>query len=403
MLRRTAVLLLLLVLASGARPSGRAFAQVTAADSAEVLLDAATRFAAEGRPDVAEALYRSILERFPSTPAAEVARLRLGETRAAGTAGSGRVELEVWTTLYGLWLGTAVPGALGAESSEAYGFGLLLGGPLGFVAGKRIAGSRALTEGQARAITLGGTWGSWQGLGWAQVMDLGSESACYPDGYGGEYCSNEGGTSEETLTAMILCGAAGIATGAVLSNHTISPGVATAVNFGALWGTWFGFGFGDLVGLEGDELLAATLMGGDAGLLAMALKAPEWNPTRSRVRIVSIYGVIGTVSALGLDLLLQPDDDKVAIGIALAGSVAGLALGAGATRDQNAPGGASGAASTGTPGPGTSPGAALLNVSGGRWSIGAPLPTPRLVELDGPRGTIRKPALGVMLFSARFF
>jgi len=403
MVRRAAFVLFLLVLFAGARPSARASAQVTPADSAEVLLDAASRFAAEGRPDVAEALYRSILERFPSTPAAEVARARLGESWAAGTAGSGRVELQVWTTLYGLWLGVAVPGALGAEQSEPYGFGLLLGGPAGFVAGKKIAGSRALTEGQARAITLGGTWGSWQGLGWAEVLDLGRDRVCYPDGSGGEYCSDEGDPSEETFAAMILGGAAGIATGAMLSNHAISPGVATAVNFGALWGTWLGFGFGDLVDLEDDALLTATLMGGNAGLLAMALKAPGWNPTRSRARIVSIYGVIGTVSALGVDLLLRPDDDKVALGIALAGSVVGLALGAGAARDHGSPGDEPRPGAMGAPAGGTPPAGALLNLSGGRWSVGTPLPTPRLLELDGPRGLIRKPALGVTLLSARFF
>jgi len=396
MLRRAAVLLLLFILASGDLPSARASAQITPADSAEVLLDAASRFAAGGRPDVADALYRSILERFPSTPAAAVARLRLGETRAAGTTGSGRVELQVWTTLYGLWLGVAIPGALGVEDSEPYGLGLLVGGPAGFLAGKKIAGSRALTEGQARAITLGGTWGSWQGLGWAEVLDLGTEQVCYPDGFSGEYCYDEGNSSEETFAAMILGGAAGIAAGAALSSRTISPGVATTANFGGLWGTWLGFGFAYLADLEDDALLAATLMGGNAGLLAMAVKAPQWNPTRSRARIVSIYGVIGTLSGFGLDLLLQPDDDKVALGIPLAGSIVGLALGAGATRAYDAPDPDPSAA-------GALAGGALVNVSNGRWSVSAPLPTPRLLELDGPWGPMRKPALGVTLFRARFF
>jgi hypothetical protein len=31
------------------------------------------------------------------------------------------------------------------------------------------------------------------------------------------------------------------------------------------------------------------------------------------------------------------------------------------------------------------------------------LPQPRVLELDGPRGLVRKPALGLTLVSARFF
>ena len=398
MLRRTAILLALLVGLSALPHPERASAQVTpsqvtAADSAEVLLDAASRFSSQGRHDVADALYRLIAERFPSTPAAEVARVRLGAVRSGGTVGGGRVELQVWSTLYGLWLGIAVPGALGADGSEPYGLGLLLGGPAGFFAGKQIAGSRDLTEGQARAITLGGTWGTWQGFGWAEVLDLGQEQVCRDDGYG-RYCYDEGDSSEETFAAMILGGAAGIAAGAALSSRPISPGVATAVNFGSLWGSWLGFGFGYLADLEDDALLAATLVGGNAGLVGTALKARDWNPSRSRARIVSIYGVIGGLSGLGVDLLAQPDDEKVAMGIPLAGSIAGLALGVMNTRsyDTVEP------AAAGTP-----PGGALLNLSQGTWSLGAPMPQPRMLELDGPRGLVRKPALGLTLLNARFF
>ncbi|MHB1191523.1 MAG: tetratricopeptide repeat protein [Longimicrobiales bacterium] len=403
MLPRAARLAALLLCVAVAAPAGRVAAQVTPsqvspaqvspADSAEVLLDAASRFSSQGRHDVADALYRLIAERFPSTPAAEVARLRLGAARAAGTAGSGRVELQVWSTLYGLWLGIAVPGALGADESEPYGLGLLLGGPAGFFAGKQIAGSRDLTEGQARAITLGGTWGTWQGFGWAEVLDLGQEEVCFDDEFG-RNCYDEGDSSEEKFAAMILGGVAGIAAGAALSSRPISPGVATAVNFGSLWGTWFGFGFGYLADLEEDALLAATLLGGNVGLAATALKAPDWNPTRSRARIVSIYGVIGGLSGLGVDLLTQPDDEKVAMAIPLAGSIAGLALGMMNTRRFDAA----------EPAPaGTPPGGALLNLSEGNWRLGAPLPHPRVLELDGPRGLVRRPALGLTLVHARFF
>ena len=58
----------------------------------------------------------------------------------------------------------------------AAGVGLLLGAPAGFFASRAYARSRPLSDGQARAITLGGTWGTWQGFGWASVLDLGTET-----------------------------------------------------------------------------------------------------------------------------------------------------------------------------------------------------------------------------------
>lgn len=99
------------------------------------------------------------------------------------------------------------------------------------------------------------------------------------------------------------------------------------------------------------------------------------------------------MSGLGVDLLVQPDNEKVALGIPLAGSIVGLALGVANTQRYDAV----------DVGSAPAPGGALLNSSNGTWSIGAPLPTPRVLELDGPNGLIRKPALGVRLFSARFF
>ncbi len=388
-MRRSAALplLVLLLLALGARPRD-ASAQVSAADSAAVLLEAADRFAADGDVDVARALYRFVVENFPDTPAAGQAAARLDTVKETGTAGGGRVELQVWSTLYGLWLGVAIPGAFGADGPEPYGVGLLLGGPLGFVGGKLLGGSRDVTEGQARAITLGGTWGTWQGAGWARVMDLGEGNyECDID-----VCTDNG-SAEETFAAMVVGGLAGIAVGERLSRKSISPGVATTVNFGALWGTWFGFGLGYLADAEGDGLLATTLVGGDIGLLVTAFGAPRWNPSRGRARLVSIYGVIGGLGGVGVDLLTRPDDDKVGVAIPLVGSAIGLALGMGLTRGYDL--------RTGGRGDGPADGA-LLSRTGGGWGVGAPMPFPVMLEVDGPRGVRRVAGVGLTLLSARF-
>ena len=116
-------------------------AQVTPADSAAVLLQAAQDFELEGEAEIAAALYNHITERFPGTPAAAEARARL-----TGDPGRfdpvSRLELPVFGTLYGLWLGVAVPAAFGAEDEAAYGAGLLIGGPLGLFAARGAQRSR---------------------------------------------------------------------------------------------------------------------------------------------------------------------------------------------------------------------------------------------------------------------
>ena len=395
MLRLFTVLAAVTLLTVAATQSVRA--QITPADSAAVLLQAAESFEAQGDSDVARAIYDFILQRFAGTPAATAAQERMYGFRAEGTRGSGRVELQVWTTLYGLWLGVAIPGAFGADESEPYGLGLILGGPAGFFGGRALAGSRDLTEGQARAITFGGLWGGWQGFGWQEALDIGVEEICEPAPWDSarEHCYTTEDSSEEVFAATIIGSLAGMAVGNVLSQRTISPGVATTVNFGALWGTWFGVATGVLTDLEDDDLLGATLVGGNVGLLSMMALAPGWNVSRSRARLVSIAGVIGGLTGAGIDLLADVDDDKTAIGIPLATSLVGLGIGLAATRgyeDHRVE----------APGNGGLLDGSLLSLSDGRWSVNPPVPYPVMLERDGPVGPTRTPGLGVTLLNARF-
>jgi len=387
--RRLLLVAAILLLAGGGLRPSEASAQLTPSDSAEVILEAARIFDVEGRWDVAEALYRLVLDRYGSTVAANAARERLVSPPDEVVFGDGTTELTVWMTLYGAWLGLAIPGAFGADSPEPYGVGLLAGGPTGFLAGRSIARSLRLTEGQARAITLGGTWGTWQGFGWREVFDWGVPQSCDAP-YGYEYCGDSEDNIEETFAAMVVGGLAGIATGALLSNRDITPGTGTVVNYASLWGTWFGVAGGILMDLEDDDLLAATLVGGDVALLATALMAPSWHVSRSRARLVSIAGILGGLGGAGLDLIAQPDDEKVAIGIPLVGSIAGLVLGIVSTRDSGPD--LREAASDG----------ALIQFGDGRLSLGMPTPLPTFVASDGPRGPRLRPALGLELFRAAF-
>lgn len=382
-------LLLLALLTTGVPAPGGAQAggTPTRADSAAVLLEAAQRFQAEEEVSVARALYRHIVGRFPGTPAAERAAALLEGVSATGS-GSGSVELQVWSTLYGLWLGVAVPGALGADGSEAYGAGLLVGGPAGFLAGRLAARNRGYTLGQVRAITLGGSWGTWQGFGWREVLDLGVEEICPPEASG---CFDGEDSAEEAFAGMVIGGLAGLATGIVVAEGGVSSAAATGANFGSLWGSWFGTAAGVLVDLEDDDLLAAALVGGNAGLLAGGLGTAGLGWSRDRWRLVSVAGLLGGLGGLGIDLLAQPDDEKVAVAIPLATSLVGLGIGIASSRGMGRSDEVDGPAA-----------GALLGLGEGGLRLDAPVPYPTLRPVDGPRGTRWEPALGVTLFRAVF-
>lgn len=367
MLRGLILLVLSVAALSAPRP---ATAQLTRADSAAVLLAAAEDFADRGADDIAEALYRHIMQRFPGTPAAEAARMRVEVVTARQSQAGGEVELKVWTTTYGLWQGIAIPLAAGVDEPEAYGFGLLVGGPVGFLLGREMTRSRPRSLGQARAITWGGTWGAIQGWGWARAFDLGSNDYAYDRN--GRYGDDE--TVEAAVASMIVGGALGIGGGLALARREITPGAATSGMLGSLWGMWFGFSTAWLVDIEGDGLTAAAMLVGNAGLVAGGLAGSRVPLSRGRARMISLGGLVGAFGGAGITLMTQPDSDKAVVGTILAGSIAGLVVGAAGTRDdlgETDPSEEVQAASLPAPG-------SLLNWSEGTWALSTPLPAPAL-------------------------
>jgi len=233
------------------------------------------------------------------------------------------------------------------------------------------------------------------GYGVMDVLDLGEREVCDLD-----YCYVEEREGSDVFKSFVIGGLAGTVTGALLARKPIPMGVATASSLGAFWGTWFGVAGGVLVGLENDPLLASTLVGGNVGLLATAMLAPGWGVSRNRARLVSIAGVIGGLAGAGVDLLVQPDDEKVAIGIPLAGSIVGLAVGSGLTSGMDD---RRGLAPTGLGSShGFSESTSLVRVQDGQMSLGFPSPFPTMVEVENERGFSFRPALGVTLFEGRF-
>jgi hypothetical protein len=385
--------------AAGTLHAAPVAAQLTAADSADVLLRTAQSFQDRGRWEIAEALYLHILERWGEAPAAGEARARLSAPQDERSNRAGRVELQVWSTMYGLWLGAALPAALGSNDEEAYGVGLLVGGPAGVLAARRITTSRSLSDGQTRSITWGGTWGTWQGFGWARLLDLGEGLTC-----DGDFCYETDDSVEETFAAMIVGGAAGIATGALLARRPIRLGTASGAHYGSLWGTWLGFGTGVLADADEESLLAAALIGGNTGLIAGGLLAGRHDMSRNRIRLVSLGGLLGGLGGAGLDLIVQPDDERVAMAIPLAASLAGLAVAAHVTRDydrapfetgnDDAPSGFLDRLESG---------GALVQGRQGSWTLAAPLPRPVLLPVDDRTGRTRwRAGLSIRLLHAVF-
>jgi hypothetical protein len=345
----------------------------TAADSAGVLLGVADQLESEGEVQLARAILDLITRRYANTPAAEIATRRLEVQRASRVEQSGRTELLVFGTAYGLFLGAAIPAALESNDPAAYGIGLILGGPTGFLASRMYAGSRSLTEGQARAITFGGTWGMWQGFGWSQVLDLGENEYC--DEFGGCYSSDQ--EAQAIFTSMIVGSLTGIGVGTALSQKNITDGTATTVSFGSLWGSWYGGGIAAMLDIQDDDLLRAILVGGNLGIVGAALGAPKWNFSPQRARLISISGVAGLLGGLGLLMIIQPDGND-AIAVPLATSTLGLGLGAHWTRNMEP------------------------DRLGFLRGLEAPSVQPRIIERVRNGRLERVPAIGVTLIQARF-
>lgn len=392
-------------------------AQATAADTAAILLKAADDLAGRGQADVAAALLEYIRSRYGGTAAAVEAGRRLATQPAPGRARpgapgaaagvrstSGRTELIVFGTTYGIWAGLAVPAALGAEGPGAIGTGLLVGGPVGFLASRAYARSTDITEGEARAITFGGSWGTWQGYGLAKLAGLVDHKVCSLPSVPGPslpYCSTET-SGRAVLRSLLLGGVAGMAAGAALGgNMDVTPGAATTVNLAGLWGTAYGLGTAALVGAgDGKGPLAFAVVGGDAAILGAALAYPAWRLSRERARLISVAGLAGALAGIGADLIFRIED-KPAAAVAMAGGIVGLGLGASATRGMP-PETASGPAGAGTPG------GALLRLDRARLEAGVPAPTP-ILRAGRAGGTGRPgqrapgaPSLFLPLFQARF-
>jgi len=306
-------------------------------------------------------------------PAAAMAPAAGAPPRATGPDRSGRVGLFVFETLNGLWLGVAVPAMLGANDPTPYGIGLLVGGPLGALAAKVYTDARPVSAGQTNAIVWGGWFGLWQAIGWTVVA---SDNVSMEGGFGATVAGLVGGTIA----------------GGILAREPIKAGDAWLATWGSIWGTWYGLTSGVLTGQTGDALLGWTLAGGLAGLGAGAVASGQVDWSSGRVWLVSALGIAGAGAGFGIDLIAKTDNAKATLGIPMATSAVGLALGVYATRYMDR-GRAERAAAPVEP--------SLLAVREGRVRFGLPAPTPSLVPRDDGRQRRLVPGMRVTLFEWR--
>lgn len=359
-------------------PATSLHAQVSRADSATVLLQAAEQLRLAGAYGLARDILQFVAREYWSTAQGQRAIVLLEELYGIDERGSGATGLTLWNTLYGAWLGAAVPAAFGTDSERAIGAGLLIGSMVGFGATRAITSSHPVTSGQAITTAFGSWWGTFQGMGWREVFDIGSTNEILCCGANGESFEIEVDSDNAPFTAAVIGGLTGLFTAAALANR-LDPtaGSAWYVNWGALWGTWYGVVAQVLADPRDDDVrLAVTLIGGNVGLIATALTAKSARLSSGRVWLISAAGLAGGFAGLGLTLVAGVDDSQTGILITALGSTAGLIAGALTTKSAryNIGAGQLGANS------------ALFNHQNNEWSLGLPLPQPTLLSNIDARG-----------------
>lgn len=237
-------------------------------------------------------------------------------------SGMSRASLVGFGTLFTTWLGIGALVLLDVENPSLYGLALIAGPVGGLRASLSLTRESELSDGQASLITLGGTWGIWQAVGAASLAD-----------------------ADERLTvgASMAGGAIGLALASgIVRDRNISPGDATLINFGGIWGTWFSI-CGAMAARDRSSdnskfVLGSAMMGGNIGLSTMAVWSTKLKMSRPRARLINISGVVGTLYCLGMNILLdiEPADRHFWSNMGI-GGIVGLTAGAYFTRNYDTP------------------------------------------------------------------
>ena len=306
---------------------------VASAESSEAaqLYETAFRLIVEGDYGDAYDRLNEVIDRYPDTVYARFAedrkqrleQLNLPSIRRKKIDQSGRVGTVVFSTLYSTWLGIGTARlADETDNAKSIATGMMIGAPTGLLTSLVVTQNAKLTHGQSALINFSGVWGTWQGLGWAILID-------------------EDDDEKSLIRSTMIGGLSGILATSILTRR-INPslGDIVIINYGALWGTWLSMCAGQVAGVEGgDELLAWTLLGGNIGAITMASLSPKIDIASARAHWINLGGVIGTMVASGIVIIIAEDEisPEAAFGLLMVGGIAGLITGIYNTRHISPP------------------------------------------------------------------
>ena len=245
----------------------------------------------------------------------EIAILLEQPKRISGMSRSGLVG---FGTFFTTWVGVGTLILLDVEEPVPYGLVMIVGPVSGLFGSLNLTRESKLSDGQASLITLGGTWGIWQAVGAASLANA--------DG-------------KPTVGASIAGGTIGLVlAGSIVRGKDVSPGDATLINFGGIWGTWFAIcgsmAVRDRSRDDSNFILGSAMMGGNVGLTTMAVWSTKLNMSRARARLINIGGIVGTLYGLGANILLEIEpEDRSFWSLMGLGGVIGLTAGSYFTRN----------------------------------------------------------------------
>ena len=290
---------------------------------AKLIYEAAAELVFDEEYDKALRRLDWVISEYPETAYGKLATDKKGEIeilrrQPKPISGASRASLVGFGTLFTTWLGVGTLILLDTEDPAPYGLALIAGPLSGLTGSLNLTRDSKLSDGQASLINLGGAWGIWQAVGAARLADA---------------------DAKPTVGASMAGGVIGLAlASSIVSSRNISPGDATLINFGGIWGTWFAI-CGTMAAVDkesedSDFILGSAMIGGDVGLLTMAAWAPKLHISRSRARLINIGGIVGTLYGLGANILLEiHPEDRSFWAIMGLGGMLGLTAGAHLTRN----------------------------------------------------------------------
>ncbi len=289
---------------------------------AKLIYESASQLMDDGDYDRAISRFDRVRMEYPETEYARLAESKKFETIALRfepplVSGMSKASLVGFGTLFTTWLGIGTLILTDSEEREPFGV-VLIAAPLGGLAGSlKLTRKMKLSDGQVSLINLGGYWGIWQATAAAIIADA--------DGRVAVGASMAGGVIGLAISSSIVQG------------RYITPGDATMINFGGIWGTWFALCGAMLADLDdSDSVLTSSMIGGDVGLFTMAVLSPKIRMSRARARLINISGVVGALYGLGTNVLFEIDSKRDFWSVLGVGSILGLAAGAYFTRDYDA-------------------------------------------------------------------